>query len=332
MITIGKCEVGNNDALRTFTEKWVESLKQSGEFKEDFFKEDDNTMANNTSWYTTKLAKIIYYKAYDDFKAYFDLNWVLTPADVGSVDGAGVYKIPRVVAARAVKVSSGEVIDYINDGNSSVNLETETFAIGTRINRRLMKRAGAGIIDRLLQAASESVLREVCTDLVTAMIAGINSGHEQATGMSYAAIEAAKKTLKTATNSKGVLFGLNPDFIAFTPLGWYNYSLDNTIQAMVSMGQRNVPGSRLENNYPIVQGLKKVDIDLAASLTAPSNGFEVEAIVLSSKNYSAWLKETEMDVFDGRLPGTPDFEILHVMDAGQVILNDKAAVVITSAS
>jgi len=329
MIKIGNCEVGNNDALKIFTEKWVSSLKESGDFKEDFFKEDDNTMANNASWYTTKLAKIIYYKAYNDFKSYFDLNWVLTPADVGSVDGAGVYKIPRVIAARAVKVSSGEVIDYINDGNSSVTLETETFAIGTRINRRIMKRAGPGLIDRLIKAASESVLREVCTDLITAMIAGTDGGHLQATGVSYAAIEAARKTLKEATNSKSVLFGLAPDFIAFTPLGWYNYSLDNTILAMVGYGQGNVPGRKLENDYPIIQGLKKVNIDLAAGLTRT---YEVEAIVIASGQYSAWLKETEMDVFDGRLPGTLDFEIIHAMDAGQVILNDKAAVVITSAS
>jgi len=329
MINMSQCEIGTNDALKQFTEKWVESLKESGDFKEDFFKEDDNTMANNAAWYTTKLAKIIYYKAYDKFKSYFDLNWVLTPADVGSVDGAGIYKIPQVVAARAVKVSSGEVIDYINDGNGSANLETETFAIGTRINRRIMKRAGPGIIDRLIQAASESVLREVCTDLITAMIAGTDGGHLQATGISYAAIEAARKTLKEATNAKGVLFGLAPDFIAFTPLGWYNYSLDNTIQAMVSMGQRNVPGTKLENDYPIVQGLKKVDIDLAAGLTRT---YEVEALVIASNQYSAWLKETEMDVFDGRLPGTLDFEIIHAMDAGQVILNDKGAVVITSAS
>lgn len=329
MKSMSAYEIAGKDSSIELAKMWVESVKDLPEFKESLFQEDDNTMANSTSWYVTKLAKIIYYKAYDKFKNYFDLNWVLTPADVGSVDGAGAYKIPRVIAARAVKLSEGQIVDYINDGKSDVTLETEIFAIGTKINRRIMKRAGPGIIDRLIQAASESVLREVCTDLITGMVNGVDASHIIAKGLSYATIEEAKKTLSEARNTKKVLFGLIPDFIAFTPLGRYNYSLDNTIQMMVSMGQRNVPGSKLENEYPIVQGLKVVDIELAAGLTR--GGKEVEALILESKQFSAWLKETEMDVFDGRLPGTLDFEVLHAMDAGHVILNDKAAVLITSA-
>lgn len=322
-----ECTIIGKDFAENFATEWKEQIENSDSFKEANFKED-NTMANSTSWWTTKLAKIIYYRAYDSFKNYFDLNWVLTPKDVGSVDGAGVYKIPRVVAARAVKIVSGEVVDYINDGKSDVTLETETFAIGTRINRRIMKRAGAGLIDRLIQAASDSVLREVCTDLITGMIAAVDSNHVIAKGIGYATIEEAKKTLREARNDKNVLFGLEADMIGFTPEGWYNYALDNTIQSMVSMGQRNVPGSKLENDYPIVQGLKKVDINLAAGLQR--NSKNVHAIIVHSKDFSAWLKETEMDVFDGRLPGTVDFEIIHAMDAGHCILNDKAAAIITA--
>jgi len=38
-----------------------------------------------------------------------------------------------------------------------------------------------------------------------------------------------------------------------------------------------------------------------------------------------------METVDGRLPGTSDMEIIHLMDAGQVCLNVKGASVITAA-
>jgi hypothetical protein len=166
--------------------------------------------------------------------------------------GAQAYKIPQVIAARAVKLSSGQVVDYINDGKGSVTLETETFGIGTRINRRAMARYAPGVVDKLIQSASESVLREVCTDLVTGMINGINSDNVIASGISYDVINQGIKTMKKARNTKGVLFGLQPDFIAFTPEGWYQAMLDNDFKTMVAMGQRNVPGARIENDYPVI--------------------------------------------------------------------------------
>lgn len=307
---------------------FVESMKAEGNFSESIFKEDDNTMANSASWYTTKLAKIIYYKAYDAFKGYFDMTWVLSPQDVGSSDGAGSYRIPKVIGARGVKLESGQVVDYINDGKGYATLETETYGIGTRINRRLMKRAGAGIINRLIQAASEAVLRAVCYDLIKGMIAGASTTTRVATGISYESIEEARANIKNTTNDKGELFGLEPDMIGFTATGWQIYALDNTIQAMVSMGARNVPGTKLENDYPIVQGLKKVDINLANAET--SDSLLVHALLVCSKDFMCWLKETEMDVFDGRLPGTVDHEVIHAMDCGQIVLNDKAAAVITA--
>lgn len=317
-------EISGIDFSKQFAEKAIESFKESADFKED-----DNTMANGTDVMTTRLAKSIYYRAFNDYKPYFDLQWNLTPADLGMPAGAQAYKIPQVIAARAVKLSSGQVVDYINDGKGSVTLETETFGIGTRINRRAMARYAPGVVDKLIQSASESVLREVCTDLVTGMINGVNSSNVIASGISYDVINQGIKTMKKATNTKGVLFGLRPDFIAFTPEGWYQAMLDNDFKTMVAMGQRNVPGARIENDYPVILGMKKVDIDLAAGLTY--NSKEVYAMLIKSGDYGCFLKETEMDVFDGRLPGTVDFEIIHAMDAGHVILNDKAAVLITAA-
>jgi len=306
----------------------VEDMKADPVLKESLFKED-NDMSNSTDFYTTKLASAIYYKSYDKFQQYFDMVWNLTPADVGSMDGAGAYKIPKLISATAAKVSGGEVVDYINDNKDSVTLETDTYAIGTRINRRLLKRAGKGIIARLLTVASDAVLRAVTADLINGMISAAATANTVTGEISYNKVEESKRLIKSSTDSNSQKFGLSPDFIGFTETGWEKYITDTTIVAMVGYGQRNVPGQKLDNDYQVIQGLKVTDIALA---TGTKNSKVVRAIVVDSMNFMCFLKETEMETYDGRLPGTPgDEEVIHAMDAGYIVINTSGGSVITTA-
>ena len=308
----------------------VDSMKESdiSDLKESMNFTEDNNMGNSSSWYTTVLAKKIYFSMFDDFAAMFGLAWNLTPADLGMPEGAGAYKVPKVVGSVAVKLASGEVVDYINDGKGEVTLETETFGIGTRINRRLVKRAAKGVINKLLEAGSESVLTAVCTDLVNGMVAGAASGNTQTGGIDYDSIEDAKLAVKTATNSKGALFGFKAKKIAFTAVGWNILAKSSDFKTMVQYGQRNVPGSKVENTYLVFNGLQVVDCPL---ITVQKGGAAVHAVVLDHDKYMAYLQETGMETFDGRIPGTAgDIEVIHAMDAGFCILADAAASVITA--
>ena len=329
MLKKSECVALGNEMSLEVGKLLVADMKEKG-FGEALNFKEDNDMGNSGSWYTTKLASAIYYKAFDKFKQYFDMVWNLTPADIGSVDGAGVYKIPKVIGAQAAKVEGGEVVDYLNDGKGDATLETDTYAMGTRINRRLLKRAGKGIIDRLLTAASDSVLRAVCQDLANGMVNSADSGNNVTGEISYAKVENAIQKIREATNEKGEKFGLEPDFIAFTPSGWYAYITDSDIKAMVGYGQGNVPGQKLENQYKVIHSQLKVVNDNL--ITATKGGKAVRAVVVDSMNFMCFLKETECETFDGRIPGTPgDTEIIHAMDAGFVALNTKGGSVITSA-
>jgi len=306
----------------------VDDMKADPVLKESVFTED-NDMSNSADFYTTQLASAIYYKSYDKFQQYFDMVWNLTPADVGSMDGAGAYKIPKLISATAAKIDGGEVVDYINDNKDSVTLETDTYAIGTRINRRLLKRAGKGIIARLLTVASDAVLRAVCTDLINGMISAAVDANTVTGEISYAKVEESKRLIKASTDSNSQKFGLMPDFIGFTETGWEKYITDTTIVAMVGYGQRNVPGAKLDNDYQVVQGLKVTDIALA---TGTKDAKTVRAIVVDSMNFMCFLKETEMETYDGRLPGTAgDEEVIHAMDAGYIVMNTAGGSVITTA-
>ena len=273
------------------------------------------------------LGKFIYYKAWDKFDSIIGLAINYTPADLGMPEGSGAYKIPKVEGATAVKLSSGQIVDYTNDGKGEATLETETFGIGTRINHRLIKRAAKGVIQKLLQAGSESVLRAVAQDVINSIIVGASSDNTVSTGISYDAIELAKKNVASATNSKGELFGFYADKIAFSTVGWYTYAISTEFKTISGRDQRMPGNEALRSEYSIINDLVAVR---APIITATKSSKAVHAVVLDSNWAAGFLKE-EVGTVDGRLPGTLDMEAIAYMDAGIVVTSAEAIAVITAA-
>jgi len=288
---------------------------------------EDNTMSNSSDWYTTVLGKFVYYKAWNNFEHIINMAVVYTPADLGMPEGAGAYKIPKVEGATAVKLSSGQLVNYSNDGKGSSTLETETFGIGTRINHRLIKRAAKGAIQKLLVAASESVSRAVATDVINSIIVGAASANTQAVGITYEAIEKAKAAIRAATNTKGELFGFEPDKIAFSTVGWRIYATSTDFKTMATRDQRMTLDEALKTKYRVIQDLLAFQ---APIISVTKSSKVVHAVVVDSRWAAGFLKE-EVGTVDGRIPGTLDMESIAYMDAGIVITASEAISVITAA-
>lgn len=329
MLSINKFERTGNEISVEAGKLLVEAYKNDPVFKESFNFREDNGMTNSADLYTTVLSKAIWYKSYDTFDKYYENVVMYTPADLGLPAGAGVYKIPKINGAVATKVGDGEVMDYTNDDKDSILLETETYGVATRINRRLIKRAALGAIEKFMKAASDGVHRAVCTDIVNGMIAGVTDSNRISTGISYDTIEEAKQKVRDATTSKGARKGFVPDVLALTSTGWTILAKSSDYKTMVFYGQRNVPGEKANNEYSVFNGLNVVMLDLA---TATKSSKVVHGLVYDKMNFFVFFMETEMETFDGRIQGTPgDIEVIHALDAGMAVLNEDACSIITAA-
>lgn len=318
--------LGEKGALE-FAKQFVESRgDQKNDFLESVGFKEDNTMSNSDDMYTTVLAKSIWYKSYDRFKQYYDAVIEYKPEDFGGMEGSGVYKIPKIEGASAVKISSGEAIPYINNYKDSVVIETEAYGIGTRINRRIRKKAARGFIDKLMTAGSDAVQRYVASDIANGMVAGASSDNTVTGGISYDKIEDAKKNIKSQTSSSGELFGFYPDTLALSTEGMHTLTQDDSFKNVFY--RQNVPGSKTLDAYTLWQGLRVMEFDL---ITAQKDGSDVHAVVSDSNHFFAFLKEGNMETYDGRLPGTAgDEEIILSIDAGMVAMNAEAGAVITA--
>jgi hypothetical protein len=319
-------EMGN-EISQAIGKMLVEEMEQNPEQAAllESFKED-NTMGNSQDLYTTVLGKKIYYTAYNNFKVYQDAVISLTPADVGMPEGAGAYKIPKILGSTAAKLVDGQVVQYLNDLKDSVTLETDTYGIGTLITRRLVKRGAKGFIQKLLTAASDSVQRAVWTDVANGMVAAADSANTITGGVSYDNIEEAKYKVKMARNSKGELYGFNPNSLALSALGMKTLLQSTDFKNVMYRNQ--VPGTVMNNEYTVWQGLRVMPFDL---ISVQKGGADVHAIVFDSEKYFLYLQETGIETFDGRLPGTAgNVESIVALDAGFVALAIEAASVITA--
>ena len=271
-------------------------------------------MTNNGENLGFDMAKAIWDKSYDSFAKYFDLVWdpKLTYPEIPN--GAGVYKLDKEYGAKAVEMSRGKVVRCLKEDTDSVNLETEEYEIGTGIKSDLLRDA-KGFVEKDLTEASNVVLTEVCRDIVNGLVNGAFPKNTQAVGVSHGAIEDAKMILRDLKTANGIKFG-EPTHIVFSTKGWHRMEKSVDFEVAKYLIGR--------------EGIKVVETDL---ISAQKNSKEVHAIVLDRDKFAAFLRETDMDTYYGRLPaGTAgDKEIIQTMDAGMVITNSEAGVVITEA-
>lgn len=305
-----------------------EYLKENTDMAESVDFTEDNTMSNSSSLYTTVLSKFIYTKEYDKFQKYFDVVFNLTPADLGMPEGAGAYQIPKINGAKASKLASGEKVEYVNKNKSHVTLETETYGIGTSISRRLLKRGAKGFVAKLMTTASNAVLRAVATETANSMVAGADSNNTVTGGITIDNIADARYNVESASDDNGIQFGFNVDYLILSSLGKNVLTKSSDYKTIFGFGQMNVPGGELKTQYTVYDGMKIVVLEL---ISVQKGSADVHGLLVDSPNFLAFLKETEMEVFDGRIQGTAgDQEIIHAMDAGMVVMNAEAGAVITA--
>ena len=304
----------------------VEMVTAEPSLKEQYNFKEDNTLANDPGLFTTKLGEFIWFKSYDKFERYFDIVWNTVPADFGGIEGAGVYKVPKILGAKAAKLASGDVVDWTNDSSDSVVLTTDIYAVGTRFNRQFLNKAAKGAIDRFLTEASNAVLREICSDIVNGMSAVAST--VVTGGISWDNINYCVQQIKDKQTAEGVLFGFEPDFMAISNVGMRILKSTDEYKRLVEFKNMNAPRDTVEAKYLVWDGLKIVEANL---LSTTRGGKAVHAIIGERDKFFCFLKETEVDTYDTILPGTAgDHGIVTAIDAGMVAMAIEAAGVITA--
>jgi len=327
-------EVKTMDGARSIvgdylTEAFEKEVKENAKFNEAFTEAGQN-VGNTGSALTTKIARSVFAFAEKDFSNYAAAIRTWTPAELGGIDGAGVYKVPKVAGMTGAK--------FDNDNDNTVTYQTATVTEMTvscftyysalRVNRRLAKTGAPGVVKQIMEENSAAIHRAKFDAVIDKMIAGVKSATDITGGLTWANLVKAKKYFKGQKDTNGVLQTFKCTNVAMSPTGWETLQLDEQFRAMAAY---NI-GSLQNVNTEMVNfnGTAITEWDILEGKV--SNAKAIHAIAVDNRYFLQIVQEGGMDIYSGRLPQTAgDYEHIFAIDVGMAIAADTAGVIITAA-
>lgn len=264
------------------------------------FKEDV-TLTTASGAYTTMLSSTLYSAAVENIKNILEL--VFINDDLKDKGGFGAYKIPRLEPTVAVEVAEGAVVNYFDEGVNSITVTPRKVVAGTRITWEIIKRGMNDFVRFVLQNAADAVTRKLASDIVNGLAAG--AGASTGGGITYDKVIDAQVAVEGATYANGVPYGFLTTHLVLSPTAWgiLAKSADWKSHVYYSVAR---PGDLTIN--PTVLKFNNMDIVVTPFLTS------AQGLVIDSKKAAMLVRESELETFEGALPGDPyDREIVALM-------------------
>jgi len=281
------------------------------------FKEDVTTTTASGA-YTTMLSSTLYEAAIQNIQDILGL--VNVNDDLINKGGFGAYKIPRLEPTTAVEVAEGAVVNYFDEGVESITVTPRKVVSGTKITWEIMKRGMTDFVKYILQNAADSVTRKMASDIVNGLASG--AGLAETGGISYDNIIDATAKVEAATYSNGTPYGFIADKLVVNTTEFA--TLQKTTDWKNTVYYANVrPGDEVVINRPSLM-FGNLQIVKTPFLTG------AKAMVMDSRKAAMLVRESELETFEGHLPGSADREVIALQSYVLAVIYTKAICTITA--
>ena len=318
----------NTNLVSSIDGVFKESMEKDTQYgkilKEAYFKEGNDGINTTTASgsYVTLLQNIIHNAMLDDTNLKKAESLVFINDDMVRAAGYGAYQIPRMDPTIAVEVAEGAVVSYFDEGVEPIVVVPRKYIASTKITWEIRKRGMSSLMNYVLGLAKDSLVRKRISNIVNGIAAG--AGTTITGGVSYANFVAARKAVVNATASNGEKYNFLPTHFVVSAENYSEILLDESFQK--AMFPANANNNIRATEIGIQNPLKAIDCEIWETplLTA------AQAFVIDSKKFGMLCKEAEYEMFEGRLPGSPDTEILALMSEVLGVIFPKAAAKITA--
>lgn len=312
----GLCESAGKMLAETFKSKGHETI-----LKEKFgitFKEDV-TLTTATGSFVTMLSTTLYSAAIENIKDILEL--VFVNEDLKNKGGFGAYQIPRLQPTIAYEVAEGAVVNYFDEGVEAITVTPRKVVCGTAITWEILKRGMNDFVRFVLQNAADAITRKLASDIVNGL--AVAAGDSVGAGLTYDHVIDAHAKVEAATYANGVPYGFLATHLVANTL--YFATLQKTAEWKGHVYYANVrPGEEFIVNRPALM-FNNMKIVVTPFLTG------AQGLVLDNKKAAMLVKESDLETFEGALPGRPyDREIVALMSYVLAVIYPKAVVKITS--
>lgn len=318
-------KIGNNltNELGYMLAEAFAAKGKAGVLKESFgitLKETGQMLSNNTGAYTTLLSKTLYSAALEKSKQILDLVDVNEDLMRAGGNGFGAYQIPRLTPTIAYEVSEGQKVNYFDEGIDPIVVTPRKVLAGTSLTWEIKRRGMNDFVKFVMKNAAQAIERKLCSDIVNGLAAG--SGLPAVTGgLTYNAVATAETRVNDASHTNGVKYGFIADALVISSAYWGAFKTDESVKSAMYFASA-IPGQPVDAaRNPLMFG--NLEIVVTPYLTS------AQALVLEKKR-NILVKESDLETFEGRIPGSVDDEVIALMSYVLAIIFPKSIATITA--
>jgi hypothetical protein len=266
------------------------------------------------------LAKTLYSAALEKSQKILDLVDINEDLLRAQGNGFGAYQIPRLTPTIAYEVSEGAKVNYFDEGIDPIVVTPRKIVAGTSLTWEIKKRGMNDFLKFVMKNAAQAIERKLCSDIVNGLAAG--TGLAATTGgVDYDAVVDAETLVNDASHSNGVKYGFIADALVIAATNWGAFKKDEDVKSAMYYSSA-IPGQPVDAaRNPLMFG--NLEIVVTPYLTA------VQALVLEKKR-NILVKESDLETFEGRIPGSVDDEIIALMSYVLAMVFPKSVATITS--
>jgi HK97 family phage major capsid protein len=265
------------------------------------FKEDV-TLSTASGAYTTMLSTTLYSAAIENIKDIMEL--VFVNEDLKNKGGFGAYQIPRLQPTIAYEVAEGAVVNYFDEGVDAITVTPRKVVAGTAITWEILKRGMNDFVRFVLQNAADAITRKLASDIVNGL--SVAAGQSESGGLNYDNVIDAQAKVEAAVWGNGTPYGFLATHLVANTTEFA--TLSKTTEWKNHVYYANVrPGDEFVVNRPALM-FGNMKIVVTPFLT------HSKAMVLDNKKAAMLVKESDLETFEGALPGRPyDREVVALM-------------------
>ncbi len=272
------------------------------------FKEDIST-SNASALYTTALATIIREAVEPNLTG---LELLQVNDDLMNGGGKGAIKLPKDARITAAEVSEGGSISYTSVGYSSITVTPTKKVAASKITWEMMKRGMTSMIALEAKRAGKALARKIDSDIISGIEAVVTAGNANRVATGGASTRISYDKLIDAI---AIIEGndYKPTHLVVNPADYAALSKDTDFKEALSRGVISnavADAGAVARVFPTAEYFRGMKIVVTSQVTSGTT------LIVDSNELGTFVKETDVEVVDGRVSGSLDTEILAVQSYG----------------
>jgi hypothetical protein len=278
---------------------------------------EDVTLTNAAALYTTVLASVIR-EAVEPVMVGLEL--LQMNEDLMYGQGKGAIKLPKELRVTAAEVGEGGVITYTSTGYDFVTITPTKKVAASKITWEMIKRGMVSLIVAEAKRAGKALARKVDYDIIQGLWGVVSNANGNRIFTGGASTRVAYANLVDARALAENQF-FKPTHLVLHPDDYAALVKDSDFKQAIYRATVTLNAGSATNATTLFPRVEYFGPQKVIVTTQINSG---NSLFVDANEAGTFVKETDIEVVDGRLPGSVDSEVIALQSYGIAIQNIRA--------